>query len=301
MKALTNRRFSNTTLPTLSASAGSRSRSVLLGAAAVVALSAAVPLPAQALTIMLNFVSAPTTDRNNVTTIPESFSGWGFTGLDLNGIRQASLNSAITDYLLYPSFAVNGFSPLPAGKELNVNFEFSVGLTAPVNGDTEWYYMNIGDAMPNQSFLGQACLGCVRNTAGVPTVANGTIFGSTLTDTISGALLSLATSDQQRLNLLAGTAAHEIGHAFGLVHPSAALANPGESTFSIMATGAAPTSMPNNQRILDRAFAYSEFQTLVERIGLRDVSPVPEPGTSVLLALGVVALGFRLKAARRSK
>ncbi len=282
------------TPPTTARPAVFRSRSWLLGAAAIVALSATVPKPALALTIMLNFVSAATTDTNGVTTIAESFSSWGFTGLDLNGVRQATLDNVRADYLGYPTFATNGFSPLPAGKELNIDFEFSNGLSAPLSGDSEWYVMNIGDASPNVSFLGQACLGCVRSAAGLPTVPVGTVFGTSATDSIAG-LLNLATTDQQRLNLLAGTAAHEVGHSFGLLHPSAALANPGQSSFSIMATGAAPTSMPNNQRILDRAFAYTEFAMLIGRIGLRDVTAVPEPSTTVLLALGVVALGLRLQ------
>jgi len=271
-------------------------RSTLAGLAAALLLgAAAAPQPAQALTIVLNFVDGSTTDRNGVTTIAETFASWGFTTLDLAGVRQATLDAVLDDYLGFPSFGSNALSPLPDGRELDINFTISNGLTGPGNGDTEWYVMAIGDASPNQGFLGQACLGCVRNSAGVATVANGTIFGSSLTDTIAG-LLPLASNDQQRIQLLAGTVAHEIGHGLGLPHPSGQLANPGESFWSIMATGASPSLMPSSERIKDRAFAYSEFSVLIDRVGLRDVSPIPEPGTGVVLALGLVALAWRLRA-----
>lgn len=246
---------------------------------------------AEALTVLLNFVAGPTTDRNNVGTLPETFASWGFTGMSLTDIRNATLAAVQNHYLAYPSFATNAQSPLPAGFELNINFEWSNGQTAPTNGDTEWYYMAIGDANPNQGFLGQACLGCVRNGAGVSTVANGTIFGSTLTDTISG-LLNLATNNQQRINLLAGTVTHEIGHGLSLVHPSGQAANPGESLWSVMATGASPSLMPSVERVKDRDFSYGEFATLVQTVGLRPVSVVPEPETWLLMGLGLAAVGF---------
>jgi hypothetical protein len=268
-----------------------------LGAALLAGVALTAPQPAQALTIMLNFVNASSTDRNGVTTTPESFASWGFTSLDVNGVRNAVLASVMADYLSYPTSDVNPLSPLPAGRELNIHFEVSLGQTTPLNGDPEYFYMNIGDANPNVSFLGQACLGCVRNASGVATVPIGSIFGSTVTDTIAS-LLSLATTDEHRINLLAGTAAHEIGHALGLVHPSGQLPNPGQSLWSIMATGASPSLMPSNQRILDRAFAYTEFQTLVTRIGTRDVAPIPEPGTYLMLAVGLLALTWRVRAAR---
>jgi hypothetical protein len=275
------------------------SKQAALGLALVAGLSMATPKPAQALTVVLDFVPGATTDLFGVGTLAENFSTWGFTGLNLAGVRNAVLSAVTNDYLGYATVGANPSSPLPNGKELNINFTTSLGLTGPGNGDSEWYYMAIGDANPNQGFLGQACLGCVRNSAGVATVANGSIFGSTLTDSIFG-LLSLATSDAQRINLLAGTVSHEIGHGLGLVHPNNALANPGASAFSIMATGAFPTSMPNGERVKDRAFAYSEFSTLVNRVGVRDaVSPVPETSTTLMLALGLAALGLRFHKARK--
>jgi hypothetical protein len=263
-----------------------RQLSVLsLACAAVVGIAA--PKPAQALTIVLDFVSASTTDQFGVGTLAESFASWGFNSLTLSGVRSAVLDAVNNDYLNYASVGANPSSPLPNGKQLNINFTTSTGLTGPGNGDTEWYYMAIGDANPNQGFLGQACLGCVRNSSGVSSVANGTIFGSTLTDSISS-LLSLATTDAQRINLLAGTVAHEIGHSLTLVHPGSMLSNPGESSFSLMATGAAPTSMPNIERTKDRAFAYTEFSSLIQSVGLRNVSPVPEPETYLMMLAGLL-------------
>jgi hypothetical protein len=58
--------------------------------------------------------------------------------------------------------------------------------------------------------------------------------------------------------------------------------------------------MPNIERTKDRAFAYSEFSTLVERVGLRDVSPVPETSTTLMLALGLAVLGLRFRQTRQA-
>jgi hypothetical protein len=277
-----------------------RSKALLLTTALASGLVIATPKPAQALTIVLDFVSAATTDQFGVGTLPETFSTWGFTGLSLPGVRAAVLDAVKADYLGFPTLGANPASPLPNGKELNINFVTSIGQTLPGNGDSEWYYMAIGDANPNQGFFGQACLGCVRSSSGVSSIANGTIFGSTLTDTISG-LLSLATSDAQRINLLAGTVSHEIGHSLTLVHPPGPLPNPGASTYSLMSTGASPTLMPNSERVKDRAFAYTEFSSLIQSVGLRNVTPVPETGTTLMLAMGLLVVGLRLQKVRKTR
>ena len=44
--------------------------------------------------------------------------------------------------------------------------------------------------------------------------------------------------------------------------------------------------MPSDQRILDRAFGYLEFNQLINAIGLTD-APVPEPATLGLVAIAL--------------
>lgn len=271
-------------------------RSAALGAAVTLGLVGA--MPAQALTIVLNFVNTPTTDINGVRTTPETFASWGFTGLlSLDAIRNATLAAVQVDYLAYPTVGQNALSPLPVGKQLDIDFVWSNGLTGPSNADPDYFYVDIGDANPNQGFLGQACLDCVRNSAGNASQPAGAIVGSILSDSIA-ALLNLATNDSQRINLLAGTVSHEIGHSLTLRHPNGALANPGASAYSLMGTGASPTLMPSSERVKDRAFAYTEFASLIQSIGLRDVTPIPEPGAAWLLALGLGVVALRAKAQR---
>ena len=82
-------------------------------------------------------------------------------------------------------------------------------------------------------------------------------------------------------NAIGGTLSHEIAHGLGLDHPGGIQSNPGDSAYGIMATGASPTSMPNSQRLLNRAFSDVNMQTLVNNVGLRSI-PVPEPSTLLL-------------------
>lgn len=111
--------------------------------------------------------------------------------LALNDIRQAILDAVTRNYRSFPTSDAGPLNSLAPGKELDIDFTFSNGLTGPGNGDPEFVYTNIGDANPNVGFMGQAGLGCVRNSTGVTTVAPDTIFGQTLIDSISS-LVGLA-------------------------------------------------------------------------------------------------------------
>ncbi len=257
------------------------------------ALSLALVPQARATTIFLDFVTSSTTDillPSATTTQADLAALFSFSSLNNAQIKSALLDAVINDFLGYPTVGTNALSPLPNGKQLNVNFL----LAGTASLDPEFYYIDIGNGA--YSFLGQACLGCIR---GGPTFApNGARVGSIISNTIATQLASLATTDAQRLNLLAGTISHEIGHTFSLDHPNSALANPGASLYSLLATGAAPTSMPNDQRILDRAFSYSEFTQLISAIGVTD-APVPEPATLSIFGIGIsFIIGIRVRRSR---
>ncbi len=269
------------------------------GLAFAALLAVTPPRPAEALTITLDFVTGATTDALGVGTIAADYTAFGFTSMSTAQIQSAILSAVVTDYLGFPTVVADALSPLPANKQLNINFtQGSNNTTPPGNGDSAYFYVAIGKkANVGDTFLGQACDSCVRTSAGAgPTgVPNGATVGSILVDNIA-ALAGLASTDAQRINLLAETVAHEIGHSLSLIHPNGALANPGASAYSVMGTGAGPTNMPNGERVLDRAFAYSEFSQLIGAVGLRDVA-TPEPASWLLFAVGLGAL----RAARRRR
>ncbi len=255
-----------------------------------VILMTATAQQAHAVGFVLNFVSGPSTDIFGVGTTSANYvTQFGFTGLTTNAeVMDSVLNAVKADYLGYPDLGANASSPLPVGKELDIDFY----LTAP--GAGEYYLVNIGNNTTGDGFLGQACLSCVRNAAGVgpnaPAVNHDTV-GSILANNIDD-LAGLAGSDTQRINLLAGTISHEIGHSLSLPHPAGALPNPGESAYSLMGTGASPTFMPNGERVLNRSFAYSEFEQLIGAVGLRDVpgtptTSVPEANSLILMVSGL--------------
>jgi hypothetical protein len=273
------------------------SRVIAIGFAVLTTFVAA-SRDAQALTIGLDFVTGGTNDIFGVGTTTGTYATFGFTGMNTAQIHSAILTAVQVDYLGYPTVGANPSSPLANGKQLRIDFVLASHLGPPVSSDPEFYFVAIGNNTTGDGFLGQACLGCVRNAVGTGPnfgVANGAVVGSVLVNNIDD-LASLASSDAQRINLLAGTVSHEIGHTLSLPHPFGALANPGASAFSLMATGAAPTNMPNGERVKDRAFAYSEFSQLIGAVGVRDVpTVVPEPATMLLFSTGVAAMVGRAR------
>jgi len=256
-------------------------------------LAVGTAAPGVALTFGLDFVTGPTTDAFGVGTAATNFSNFGFVSMTEVQIREAILDAVIEDFLGYPTVGVNPLSPLQNGLGLNIDFVLSASDSAPLNGDTEYFYVAIGDATGSETFFGQACLACVRTATGTgPIVPAGTIVSSVLTSNLDN-LAWLAASDHQRINLIAGTVSHEIGHTLSLDHPNSARPNPGESAYDLLATGLAPTSMPDNQRVLNRAFAYSDFGVLIDAVGTEDAA-IPEPGTAWMLGAGLAALaGWR--------
>lgn len=269
----------------------------VLAVAAGLALVA--PRPAEALTISLDFVTGATTDIFAIGTTTANYAAYGFSSMSTAQIQTALLAAVTSDYLGFPTTGANALSNLPNGKQININFVMGNSTSAPTNGDTEYYFVAIGNHVSVvDTFLGQACYQCVRKpvlTGPNFGLTNGSLVGSILVDNIAG-LAGLAASDAQRINLMAGTISHEVGHSLGLDHPVSALANPGGSIYSLMATGAVPTSMPNAQRALDRDFAFSEFDLLISSVGVRDVTSVPEPDAILLFATALLVLaGIRAR------
>lgn len=281
-----------------------RFRQASLGLAAAGALMA-LPQQAQALTLVLDFTSVSITEDwgpdSPATLVAADFAPWGFT-MDLAQIKTSVLAAVNHAYLGYPTADSNALSPLPAGQRLNISFELGTVGIAPTNGDSEYYYFGVGKTNGTEDELGHACGGCVRSAdLGAATVAVGSMVGVNFTNNLQG-LTGGASFDDERINILAGTIAHEFGHALLLDHPTTAapyaglFTNPGASQYSIMATGASPSDMPDDQRLTTRAFSYAEFGTLINTVG---VTPVPEPSAFLLMAggLGLLAFARRRRAA----
>ena len=242
----------------------------------------------KASTIILDFTSNTSTNIFGVSTNAFDSAAFGFTSLSQGQAINSIFDTVIDDFFgyVYPS--------LPPGKELDLDFEIGTVGNGPRNGDNEYSYFTLGnDYQDKTGSLGHACLSCALSDN--ITYSTGAVVGSIFTDNLLN-LAQLALTDEDRINLIAGTTSHEIGHALSLPHPSSAETNPGASSFGLMGTGASPTSMPNGERILDRAFSYSNFDKLIAAVGLRDISVVvPEPGSVILLLMGLILLGRRNK------
>lgn len=249
-----------------------------LAKAALIATLGCTGLPAAALTFILDF--APTQEANLVggtanAMTPFDHSVYGFSGLNQTTAQTAILNAVSDHYLNYPTQSDDPLSPLPDGTQLNIDFEIGTIGVGPQNNDPVHFYIGLGETTA-QSVLGFAYLPAAFFTQYI-----GQQIGSVFTDNI--AILSpLAQTDEELINLIAGTTSHEIGHTLSLQHPVGTAANPGESAHSVMATGVSPSNMPSGERIKEREFSYENFSTLMQIVGIRPVV-VPVPGSVALL------------------
>jgi hypothetical protein len=272
---------------------------------ALLSISTTLSRNAEALTMVLDFDSTVTDIFGNQTGAFDA-GPFAFSGLSQSEVEEAVLDVIMADYLGYPSESEDASSPLTDGFMLDIAFEIGSVGTGPLNGDLEYYYMAIGTGLSgaqatNQGIFGGACYTCVRTAGGAYGGWSGAIVGSIFTDHIDN-IAYQAVNDVQLINLIAGTISHEIGHTLSLGHEGADSANPGESTWGVMGTGASvpnTASMPNSQRFLDRDFTYDNMTQLIGAVGLTadTFQTVQEPGVMLLFMGGLIGFG----AARRRR
>lgn len=193
-------------------------------------------------------------------------------------------------------FYSTAYSFIASNQQLDIDFMVATIGTDVSSIDSDNYAIQIGSVTSYGSSsyngtLGLACDSCVVSQ----TVLAGSVVGSVFSNNILSGLYSVTVDGwdfEEIVNAIAGTLSHEIAHTLGLDHPTGTAANPGESAYGLMATGASPTSMPNGERLLDRAFSDTNMQTLVDNLGLRTVE-VNSPGTWLLMLMAVVFMAQR--------
>jgi len=247
-------------------------------------------------------------------------AAFGFGAPDARDLLIQSVMAELRrDYYDIPTMGVDGQSPIPDGKMLDVDFITGVIGEAPSNGASEYYYVQVGSGVSGPSVggttLGVAYLNAARYAGGAAGFgAVGSVVASIFTDAVLK-LGGLTPADalksgglEYATNAIEGTLAHEIGHTLSLEHEKAAGAITPNGLAPLMGTGA--IDLPNQARLGDRAFSYSSVDKegnpqyhvaqLVGALGLRDrpsvaIPAVPEPtslaqaGMAVALAVGSLA------------
>lgn len=279
------------------------------------------PLRAEALTIVVDFKDPGSTQSSDLAGgIVETFdiAAYGFLEAERPTLYNSILTELRRDFYDIPTMGVNPASVIPDGQQLDIDFVIGDIGSAPSNGDSEYYYVQVGDAVsaPSPNTLGQALGPVVRDSNGNHPffVANATVLASVFTDNINGlccltpsGILSSGdlTASTHAVN---GTLAHEIGHLVSLEHMDVAGSITPNGLDPLMGTGA--IDLLPQQRLVDREFSFSGFNSedggamltpisqLVGALGTRaaPAAAVPEPATFALAAtglFGVLLLGRR--------
>lgn len=250
---------------------------------------------AHALLIKLDFETLGSQDMWGYVTNDLDLSD--ATGLieDFSTVTNAILQAVREDYYS------NQYNFIANNQQLDIDFIIASVATDVSALDANHYTIQIGSGESGP--LGLACFACVSSN----TVPTNTIFGSVFSNTIFNVLTANAGGSwdlMEAVNAIAGTLSHEIGHALALGHPSGPQANPGESAWGIMATGASPSSMPNGERLKNRAFSDANMQSLARTLGVRTLEQpqsVPEPATIYIMLLAIFFLARASNKTRTKK
>jgi hypothetical protein len=300
---------------------GSLSRSRLVrriaGAALAIGLCSAGVQSASALTFVIDFKEAAqgtTADMFGAQATSFDVTSYGFAAGDYALVTSSIIAALEQDFRGIVTSSFNVLSPIPDGQELDIDFVIGDIGGGASNGDADFYYVQVGSSV-SASFLGQACLGCVR---GNPFGGVGSVVASIFTDNINalGSVGAALTSGNllATTNAITGTLSHEIGHTLDLEHCYKAGSVTDNGNAPLLGTGA--LDMPNADRLLDREFSFScklnssgtltqnSVQTLVTNVGLRDapdsVAELPEPAMGAVFGLGLLGMAAMRRRARRA-
>ena len=270
-------------------------------------------------TIVIDFKTPA--EGNTLAITGDTVSDFNYVAYGISAGQYSTLQASMMtelnrDYHNIPTKATDSRSPIPAGKELDIDFVVGSIGSAPSNGATTYYYAQIGTAVsgPNTGggTLGVAGVSAVRNSNGtVGSAANHAVVCSIFSDaiqTLGGLTPSNAlTSGNITFTTYAveGTLAHELAHTLSLSHIDKAGSIQMTNLPPLMGTGA--IDLPNQDRIGDREFSLSgtnsqgggaavfQVDQLVSAVGLRSI---PEPSSAMLVAVvGTVLTRRRRRAA----
>lgn len=230
---------------------------------------------ASALTFVLDFngtSQANTSDVFDIQVGDFDVTDYGFAASDFNTVTNAVLTEVKSHFQNIPDVTENVLSPLNPGEQLNIDFVIGDLGTAPSNGDSEYYFMQIGDFAADPSnvlggstgVLGLAAYEAARTNTGQSnqfgfsqTQLTNLALGSIFSDRISNLGVSgLKTGNlTATVNALSGTLSHEIGHTLSLEHLYKEQSVTPSGAPPIMGTGA--LDLPNSDRVKDREFAFT--------------------------------------------